>query len=76
MTSSSCIQLQRVLSPRAPDPRPSLSRSVSSCRSLGDERRPRVFLLRQPFYTTLVKKSQEANGHSNCREHPSPRLTE
>jgi hypothetical protein len=30
-------------------------------------------LLRQPFYTTLVKKSQEANGASEHLRTPLPR---
>ena len=56
--------------PRAPDPRPACPGRPP--RAAGGERDQGLCHVRT-FYTTLVKKSQEANGASELRRTPLPR---
>jgi hypothetical protein len=57
------------LSPRAPGPRPACPGRSPRAGALAVNAAPGS-LLRQPFYTTLVKKSQQANGASELRRTP------
>jgi hypothetical protein len=59
-------------SARAPGPRTACAGGRSSRAALAENAAP-VSLLRQLFYTTLVKKSQQANGASEHLRIPLPR---